>query len=109
MRRTATTPGSVTSRYLLREFVGLLIPIILAFLIVYLIVDFFERLDVLLRNHAAPAAALRYFFYKIPLMVTQVLPPAVLAAMLISLGMLSRRNEITALRASGVSLLQTAT
>ena len=40
--------------------------------------------------------------------MTEITPPAVLAAILLSLGMLSRRNEIVALRASGVSLTQTA-
>ena len=99
---------SVTSRYLIRECLSVLLPVILMFLVLYLIVDFFERLDLLLRNHAAPISAVRYFVFKIPLMVTQIMPPAVLAAVLLSLGMLSRRNEIIALRASGVSLVQTA-
>ena len=102
-------PGAVTARYLIREFLGFFIPIALAFVIIYVIVDFFDRLSLLLKSHAAIVAILRYFLFKIPLIITQILPPAVLAAMLISLGMLSRRNEITALRASGVSLLQTAT
>ena len=99
---------SVTSRYLIRECLSVLLPVVLMFLVLYLIVDFFERLDLLLRNHAAPISAVRYFVFKIPLMVTQIMPPAVLAAVLLSLGMLSRRNEIIALRASGVSLVQTA-
>lgn len=101
-------PLSVTSRYLIREFFGMLLPIVLAFVILYLLVDFFDRLDVLLKNHATPTSALRYFAFKIPLIVTQIMPPAVLAAVLLSLGMLSRRSEIIALRASGVSLLRTA-
>jgi lipopolysaccharide export system permease protein len=99
---------SVTSRYLVRECIAALIPVVLAFLIIYLIVDFFDRFDILLRSHADPFAAVRYFLFKIPLMLTLVMPPAVLAAMLLSLGMLSRRNELVALRASGVSLAQTA-
>jgi len=86
----------------------MLLPIVAAFLLLYLIVDFFDRLDILLKNHATSAAAARYFLFKIPLMVTQTMPPAVLAALLLSLGTLSRRNEIVALRASGVSLLETA-
>ncbi len=109
MSLSRLTPGTVTARYLIREFLGLFLPIMLAFIVIYLIVDFFDRLDLLLKNHAGLSAILRYFLFKIPLIVTQILPPAVLAAMLISLGMLSRRNEITALRASGVSLVQTAT
>ena len=107
MRTSRLTPGAVTTRYVIREFVGVLLPILAAFLILYLIVDFFDRLDVLLKNHASFGAAARYFLFKIPLIVTLIVPPAVLAALLISLGMLSRRNEITALRASGVGLVQT--
>jgi len=99
---------SVTSRYLVRECLAVLLPVILAFVILYLIVDFFDRLDLLLKNHATPISAVRYFVFKIPLIITQIMPPAVLAATLLSLGILSRRNEIIALRASGVSLTQTA-
>jgi lipopolysaccharide export system permease protein len=98
----------VSSRYLLREFFGLLAPILLTFMIIYLLVDFFDRLDILLRNHATLGSALRYFLFKVPLIVTLIIPPATLAAMLLSLGVLSRRNEIIAWRASGVSLLQTS-
>ncbi len=99
---------SVTSRYLVREFLSVLLPVMLAFVILYLIVDFFDRLDLLLKNHASALSAVRYFLFKVPLMITQIMPPAVLAAMLLSLGMLSRRNEVIAFRASGISLGQTA-
>jgi lipopolysaccharide export system permease protein len=108
MRTARYMPAAVVNRYVIREFIGMLIPILLAFVIVYLIVDFFDRLDILLRNHATAGAAARYFIFKVPLILTQIMPPAVLAALLLSLGMLSRRNEIIALRASGVSLVQTA-
>jgi lipopolysaccharide export system permease protein len=99
---------AVISRYLLREFFGILVPIILAFVALYLIIDFFDRLDFLLRYEAQPMAALRYFAFKVPLILTQIIPPAVIAALLIALGTLARRNEVTALRASGVSLAQIA-
>ena len=59
-------------------------------------------------HQATVDAATRYFFFKIPLMLTQITPPAVIVSVLLSLGLLSRRNEIIALRASGVSLGQTA-
>ena len=108
MRRARYTPTSVISRYLVREFLGMLLPIVMAFVILYLIVDCFDRLTFLLKNHATAGAAVRYFFFKIPLILTQIMPPAVLVALLLSLGMLSRRNEITALRASGISLVETA-
>jgi lipopolysaccharide export system permease protein len=108
VRRTGYNPTSVISRYLVHEFVGILVPIVMAFVILYLIVDFFDRLSFLLKNDTSAGPAVRYFLFKIPLILTQIMPPAVLAALLLSLGMLSRQNEITALRASGVSLVDTA-
>jgi lipopolysaccharide export system permease protein len=79
-----------------------------AFVALYLIVDLFNRLDVLLRNDASVDASVRYFLFKIPLIVTQIAPAAVITAMLLALGLLARHSEVTALRASGVSLLQSA-
>jgi lipopolysaccharide export system permease protein len=108
MLRARPTPSFVTSRYLIGEFFGIFVPIMLTFVLLYVVVDVFDRLTILLKNQATLGAALRYFLFKIPLMVTQIMPPAVLMSMLLSLGMLSRRNEIIALRASGVSLYQTA-
>src|SRR5262245_19256190 len=108
MGRTRSTFLPVVSRYLLREFIGLFLLIVGAFLILYLIIDFFDRLDFLLRNQASASSAIAYFLFKVPLIITQILPASVMAAVLLSLGVLSRHNEITALRASGVSLAQTA-
>jgi lipopolysaccharide export system permease protein len=99
---------NLLERYVVREFLGIFLPVLLGFVLLYLVVDFFDRLDILLRHNASVYSTIRYFAFKIPLMVTQVLPPAILVASLLSLGMLNRRNEITSMRAAGVSLAQTA-
>lgn len=96
------------SRYLARRFFAIFVPVMLCFVLLYVIVDLFERLDILMRNHASVSASFRYFLYKIPLMVTQITPPAVITSLLVSLALLSRHNEIVALRASGVGLYEMA-
>ena len=101
-------PLPVASRYIVRQFLGIFIPILASFILLGVIVDFFDRLDILLRHNATVSAAARYFLFKIPLMITQVTPAAVVTAVLLSFGLLSRHNEIVALRAGGVSLGQTA-
>ncbi len=100
--------SGVVNRYLAREFLGLFALVLSGFVGLYLIIDFFGRLDILLRFDATPALAARYFLFKIPLMITQVTPPAVLTAALLSLGSVARRNEIIAFRALGISLGQMA-
>lgn len=108
MRAPRYRPLPVASRYVVRQFLGIFIPILASFILLGVIVDFFDRLDILLRHNATASAAARYFLFKIPLMITQVTPAAVVTAVLLSFGLLSRHNEIVALRAGGVSLGQTA-
>ena len=45
-----------------------------------------------------------YFRFLVPLMVYQLAPLAALVATLVTLGMLAKNNEVTAFKASGVSL-----
>jgi lipopolysaccharide export system permease protein len=98
----------ILSRYVIEEFVRILGLCMAAFVLIYLIVDFFDRFDDFLKHKAAVGAAIRYFLFKIPLVMTQVLPVAVLAAMLMALGTLRRNNEIAAMRACGISSYQIA-
>lgn len=108
MRVPRYRPLPVASRYVVRQFFGIFLPILASFILLYIIVDFFDRLDILLRHNATVGAAARYFLFKVPLMVTQVTPAAVVTAALLCFGLLSRNNEIIAFRAGGVSLGQTA-
>jgi lipopolysaccharide export system permease protein len=108
MSDTTTRPLSVVNRYVAGQFMAMFLPILAGFVLLYVVIDLFDRLDILMRHDATVGAATRYFLFKIPLMVTQIMPPAVITAVLLAFGMLGRRNEIVALRASGVSLGQTA-
>lgn len=99
---------NILNRYVARELLAVFLPALCGFVALYLIVDFFDRVDILLRHEATMRSAVKYFLFKVPLMVTQVLPAAVLLATIVGLGLLGRRNEITAMRAAGVSLWRTA-
>jgi len=106
--RASNSQLSVISRYVARQFLALFVPILVSLVLLYFVVDLGDRLSGFLRDQASLGAVTRYLLFKIPLMVTQITPPAVMIAVLLAFGMLGRRNEIIALRASGVSLLQTA-
>ena len=102
------SPLRVLSRYLIGQFLAIFIPVLAGFVLLYVVIDLFDRLDILLRHEASFGASARYFFFKVPLMLTQITPPAVIVAILLAFGLLSRRNEVIAFRAGGVSLVQTA-
>lgn len=99
---------TILTRYILRELIKIFLITLLAFVMVYALVDFFERID----NFIEAGAALHYIFFyilfKLPLVLDQMTPIAVLMSTLIALGLMARSNEIIALKASGVSPLRVA-
>jgi lipopolysaccharide export system permease protein len=95
-------------RYVFVEFLRVFGLCMAGFLMIYVLVDLFDRLEGFLKFHATIGEVLRYLFFKVPLIVTQLVPVATLASVLIALGAMASHNELTALRASGVSTVQVA-
>jgi lipopolysaccharide export system permease protein len=93
----------ILSRYILRQFFSIFGLALAAFVGLYLIIDFFEKVDSLIKNKVPAATTGLYFLYKTPLIVAQGIPMAVLLATLISLGILKRNREIVAMRAAGLN------
>jgi lipopolysaccharide export system permease protein len=71
---------------------------------IYLVIDFFEKVRRLLHYDASWIDVLTYFALKTPAISFQIAPLAVLMATLLTLGLLSRNHEITAMRSCGISL-----
>jgi len=99
----------VLARHLSIEFARVFLLALLAFVAIYVIVDFFDRFDGFLKHGATAGMVVRYFVFKMPVVVSQVTPFAVLAGGLVGLGLLGRQNEFVALRACGVSVWQATT
>ncbi|MDD3313281.1 LptF/LptG family permease [Pseudodesulfovibrio sp.] len=97
-------PGlGVLSRYLIRQNLFLMAVCLAAGTSLYLLSDVFDRLDDFIRAGLGAQTILFYFFVKIPLIVSQLLPAIFLLAMVVQLGILTRSKEMLALRAGGVS------
>lgn len=92
------------SRFLLQHYLRILLLCSSAFVTIYLLIDFFEKVEDFIEHQAAAGAYLSYLLNSIPFIFVQILPLAVLTAMVLTLGGLSRTNEVTAMRACGVSL-----
>lgn len=93
----------ILSRYVLRHFFALFGLALVAFVGLYLIIDFFQKVDDLLQKQVSLQTTLSYYFYKTPLIVAQGIPMAVLLATLIALGILKRNREIVAMKSAGIS------
>jgi lipopolysaccharide export system permease protein len=95
---------TVLDRYIAREFILTFFFVLLAFLCLYLVVDFFERIRMFLSNHAGLAQIVSYHLYTVPSVVAMMMPACVLLAALITFGLFSRNHEIVAMKANGISL-----
>lgn len=95
-------------RYVIRKFLFSFFWSLVAFWSVFLIVNLIEHLDRFIDKGAPAKAVALYYLYYSPYIIVLVVPIAVLIACLFSIGFLSRRNELLAMRAAGVSLLRLA-
>jgi lipopolysaccharide export system permease protein len=90
-------------RYVLLEFLKLLLLSLCAFVVIFAIVDLFEKIQDFMDGHATALVIGRYYMYKVPWVVVQVLPVALLMATFLTLGQMSKFNELTAMVTSGLS------
>jgi len=90
--------------YLLRNFVFYLILVTAGFIFLFEVFTFFELLDDIARNHTPFIIVLDYFRFLVPYLFYHLTPFATLVAALITIALMSKNNEIVAMKASGVSL-----
>lgn len=96
----------ILSRYLVRTYLTAITTCLAAFISIYLVIDFLERYSKFNRAGATTADILLYFICKIPEIIFQTTPMAVLMGTILAVGTLAKNSEITAMRSSGVSLFQ---
>lgn len=96
----------ILDRYTLSGFFQIFWLALSAFVGIYLLVEFFERVDDFIEHQAVAEQYLWYFSGKLPGIIVQVTPLAVLLAVFLTLGGLSRHGELTAMRAGGVGLVR---
>jgi lipopolysaccharide export system permease protein len=94
---------TIVSRYIAREVVKFMFILTIGLLVIYLAVDFFEKIDDFLENDIPLSKALLYFAYKMPFIGSQMLPLCLLLAVILVFGLMNKYNEILALKSGGVS------
>ena len=72
------------------------------FCFLFLLIDFFDRIDNVLDDNPPVSLIIEYFLYKIPPFFNITLPIAMMVGCMLTIGMLSKNSEMTAMRASGL-------
>lgn len=96
----------VLDGYILRSF---LIPfgiLLFAFTLLFIIMDMYNEIGDFLEHDAPLSVSVHFFALKIPGNIRFILPITVLLACMYALANLGRNRELTAIRASGISLMR---
>ena len=96
----------VLNGYLLREFFKLVFICEGIFLFLFLTVDFLQKIDNFIEAGVGKGIMIMYFAYKMPFVAMSMLPPAALISVILLFSGMQKRNEITVLKASGLSVLK---
>jgi LPS export ABC transporter permease LptG/LPS export ABC transporter permease LptF len=95
---------SLLDRYIARTWVGHFLMVLVAFWSIFLLVNFMDLFDDVQRNRIKGIVVIHYYAFSSPNIVHLMSPVAVLVAVLVTFGVMSRRNEITAMKAAGISV-----
>ena len=95
----------ILDRYVLREFLGYLGLGIAGFIVIFVVVDLFEKIDVFLDHRAPLGLVARFYLFRAPEVVVLAFPVSLLLATFLALGQLNKFGELTAMRAAGLPLL----
>ena len=91
-------------QYIIRQFISILCFSIFGFLSVFVIVDLIENLDRFIDNNVPTGIVVQYYVYSLPYFISISLPMSMLISTIFSVGNIVKKNEWTAIKASGISI-----
>ncbi len=90
--------------YLLRSFFYYFVLLTVGFILLFEVFTFFELLNDVAQHRTGLLEVFSYFFYLASYLFYQLAPLAALVAVLVTLGIMTKNNELVALKAAGISL-----
>lgn len=94
----------ILDRYLVKQFLQTILFGLLAFTLLFVIINMMESLDDFVDQNIPANLILQYYVVFTPEMIRLMTPVAVLLASLFTAGKMANLNELTAIKAGGVSL-----
>jgi LPS export ABC transporter permease LptF/LPS export ABC transporter permease LptG len=105
LRFPALLPN-ILDRYIVRQYAGFAALVITGFWAIFFLFHFMDLFDDIQQNKVKGRVVLHYYTFYAPEILHLVMPVAVLVATLTTFGVLTRRNEITAMKAGGISVFR---
>ena len=94
----------IVDKYLILSFIKKLLSVLFVFVIIFLVVDVIEDVDKMLDSSLTFNQYSLIYLYSIPQYINIAFPMTILIATVMAFTLLQKNNEVTALKASGVSI-----
>ncbi len=94
----------IIDKYLIKQFLQTIVFGLLAFTLIFVVIDMMENLDDFIDQSVSFPIILHYYFVFSPEIIKLMTPVAVLFAALFTAGKTANLSELTAIKASGVSM-----
>ncbi len=94
----------IIDTYVLRSFLFYFAVLLTSFVALTHVFTFFELLGDIIKNQIPMSRVLTYHFFLTPKLIYDSAPVSVLVAVLVTFGVMSKYNEVTAMKACGISL-----
>jgi LPS export ABC transporter permease LptG len=104
LNRLDITFPNILDRYVLREFLKVLALVLLSVAALSMIIDFTDKAKDAREHGVAASTLLTYYRFYIFTVLNWTVPISILVATLVTFALLSKNNEVTAIKSSGVSL-----
>ena len=96
----------ILDKYLIKQFLLTIFFGLLAFTLIFVVIDMMENLDDFIDQNVSMDIILNYYLVFIPEIIKLITPVSVLFAALFTAGKAANLSEVTAIKASGVSLFR---
>ncbi len=94
----------VIDGWVLSSFLFYFVVLLISFVMMTHVFTFFELLSDIVKNHIPMSRVLTYHFFLTPRLIYDLTPVGVLTAVLVTFGVLTKNNEVTAIKACGISV-----
>ena len=94
----------LVDQYILQNFIGKIFMTLLVFIVIFLLVDIVDHLDHIMDSEMPGNEIIRYYYHTIPWYLSLGLPMSLLLGTVFTMGILQKNHELSALKASGISI-----
>jgi len=94
----------IFDRYIVKKYFKIAFLVFFSILSIFVIITFFERIDNIYEHEKPIWLLFKYIWYFLPKMIYLILPITALTSVLLTFGLLTKSNEIMAMKACGISI-----